>query len=181
MLSISASLALKDHFAMNDQFDELLLSVGCNRSVINHCKKVADATEKFSHHSFINQEMVRTGAAVHDIGRGKTHSLAHAQMGADLCREIGLPESISRIVECHIGAGITSDECTLSRLLPRDCVPTTIEEKIVAHADNTVQGSLILAVPDNIIATSSLSRKIRKRIYRLSMDMHYFWIDAISY
>lgn len=174
MPSINASPALKNHCAMSNQFEELLLSVGCNQSVIKHCKKVVDATEEFTHHSFINGDIVRTGAAVHDIGRAKTHSIAHAQIGADLCRKLGLPETISRIVECHIGAGLTSDECTLLRLLPRDCIPTTIEEKIVAHADNMVQGSWITSVPDNVVTTGLLSRKIRKRIYRLSMDMHYF-------
>ena len=159
---------------MNNFYDKLLLTIGCSQSVIQHCKKVVEATEKFSNHSFFNNDLVKRGAIFHDIGRSKTHSIAYAQIGAEMCRQMGLPEPIARIVECHIGAGLTSDECTLLRLVPRDCIPKTIEEKIVAHADNTVQRKRINTVLDNVVSMVFLNRKIRKRIYRLSIDMQYF-------
>jgi len=159
---------------MNNFYDKFLLTIGCSQSVIQHCKKVVEATEKFSNHSFINKDLVKRGAIFHDIGRSKTHSIAHAQIGAEMCRQMGLPEPVARIVECHIGAGLTSDECTLLRLAPRDCIPKTIEEKIVAHADNTVQRKQINTVLDNVVSMVFLNRKIRKRIYRLSIDMQYF-------
>jgi hypothetical protein len=40
---------------------------------------------------------------------------------------------VARIIECHTGAGLTSDECTLLNLWPRDCIPRSIEERIVAR------------------------------------------------
>mgnify|MGYP003798013201 CR=1 FL=1 len=80
----------------------------------------------------MDREILLTGAMLHDIGRGFTHDLTHAQKGAAYCREQGLPDGIVRIVECHTGAGLTADECTLLRLLPVDCIPRTPEEKVVA-------------------------------------------------
>ena len=50
---------------------------------------------------------------LHDIGRSRTHDIRHAQCGADLVREMGMGENLARIVECHTGAGLSADECTL--------------------------------------------------------------------
>ena len=75
---------------------------------------------------------------LHDIGRGVSHGISHAQAGAAwLYRGFS---AVARIVERHIGAGLSADECTLLRLVPRDCVPATLEEKIVTNADNLVAG-----------------------------------------
>jgi uncharacterized protein len=108
---------------------------------------------------------------LHDIGRGNTHSIGHAQRGADLLREKGFHEEIARIVECHTGAGLTADECTLLGLLPRDCMPQTIEEKIVTHSDNLIAGSTRVIIDEEIAAAVHLPRKIRKRMYRLANDV----------
>ena len=88
----------------------------------------------------VNRDLVRAGAMLHDIGRGVTHGIDHAQRGAALAGSLGLDERIVSIIERHIGAGLTADECSLARLIPRDCLPVTIEEKIVANADNLVHG-----------------------------------------
>jgi uncharacterized protein len=111
------------------------------------------------------------GALLHDIGRGGTHSIGHAQRGADLLREKGFPKRLVRIVECHTGAGLTADECTLLGLAPRDCIPQTIEEKIVTHADNLVAGSTRVTIDEEIAGAIHLPRKIRKRMYRLANEV----------
>ena len=45
------------------------------------------------------------------------------------------------IIERHIGAGITESEAEKLGLPKKSYVPETIEEKIVAHADNLTSGS----------------------------------------
>lgn len=85
-----------------------------------------------------DKELVSRGALLHDIGRGKTHGISHAALGADIARELGLPDEISNIIERHIGAGITKSEAEKLGLPIRNYIPKTLEEKIVAHADNLI-------------------------------------------
>jgi uncharacterized protein len=80
-------------------------------------------------------------------------------------------EAIARIVECHTGAGLTADECTLLGLSPRDCMPCTAEEKIVTHADNLIAGKKRVTIHQSIGSAVHLPRKVRKRMYRLSCDV----------
>ncbi len=121
-----------------------------------------------------DRELVRAGAMLHDIGRGKTHSIAHAQIGADFCRSMGLPEEQARIIECHTGAGLSADECTLLGLLPRDCMPRTLEEKIVTNADNLTGGSDRITIDEHLASAFFLPRKTRHRIYRLWLEVELF-------
>jgi len=108
---------------------------------------------------------------LHDIGRGKTHAIGHAQAGAETCRSLNIPEPVARIVERHIGAGLTADECTLLGLIPRDCMPQTAEEKIVAHADNLIAGSRRTTLHETMDSAYHLNRKIRQRMYRLAREV----------
>ena len=45
------------------------------------------------------------------------------------------------IIERHIGAGITKEEAKSLGLPERSYMPQTLEEKIVAHADNLISGT----------------------------------------
>ncbi len=149
-------------------FDGFLRTAGCSRKVIAHCHRVRDLALSYCDHSGIaDRKLVNAGALLHDIGRGKTHSLFHAQAGAAWCRSNGLPEPVARIVERHIGAGLTADECTLLRILPIDCVPVSMEEKIVANADNLIRGGQEVSILEHLGSHPYLDRKTRNRIYRL--------------
>lgn len=150
----------------------LLRQAGCSVKVIAHCQAVCEcALEYASNIDLVDLSLVRTGAMLHDIGRGSTHSIAHGQKGADIIRSLDLPETVARIVECHTGAGITADECTLLGLLPRDCMPHTIEEKIVTHADNCIAGVTRISIDESIASAIHLPKKIRKRMYHLSREV----------
>ena len=150
----------------------MLRQAGCSANVIAHCQAVCDcALEYASGSDLANFSLVRTGAMLHDIGRGSTHSIAHGQEGADIIRFLNLPETVARIVECHVGAGLTADECTLLGLYPRDCMPTTIEEKIVTHADNCIAGVTRIRIDESIASAIHLPRKIRKRMYHLACEV----------
>jgi uncharacterized protein len=76
------------------------------------------------------------------MGRSRSHEVDHAVRGAEIAREIGLPEKLIQIIERHIGAGIPDDEAQ-ELGLPMGCyIPETLEEKIVAYADKLIAGRL---------------------------------------
>ena len=157
---------------LQQPFEKILLDAGCRPKVIAHCRAVTDcALEYAGKNPEIDSDLVLAGAMLHDIGRGSTHTIHHAQVGADLLRSRGYPEELARIVECHTGAGLTADECTLLGLAPRDCIPKTAEEKIVAHADNLIAGHRRVSIEDSIGSAIHLPKKARKRMYQLASDV----------
>lgn len=87
----------------------------------------------------VDLDLVRSGALLHDVGRGKTHEINHGVVGADIARGLGLSESIIKIIERHIGGGIPADEAEDLGLPPRSYMPVSIEEKIVSYADKLVE------------------------------------------
>jgi uncharacterized protein len=132
----------------------LLVSKGCSPDVIEHCRAVAEYAKKIAlavnentkrkgHPSNIDTDAVFLGALLHDIGRSKTHGIGHAVAGAKIAVENGLDEKIIKIIERHIGAGIPKEEASGLGLPEKDYMPVTIEEKIVAHADNLIFGKNI--------------------------------------
>lgn len=152
--------------------EEMLREAGCSEKVIAHCGVVRDvACEYAQRNPTVDFSLVEEGALLHDIGRGNTHSIAHAQAGADLLRAKGFSEKLARIVECHTGAGLTPDECSLLGLEPRDCIPATIEEKIVCHADNLVAGTKRINIEQSIESSSYLPGKFRERMDRLAAEV----------
>ncbi|MFA4876597.1 MAG: HD domain-containing protein [Methanoregula sp.] len=155
-----------------EHFERMLHKAGCSEKVIAHCRAVtACAREYASNNPDSDLNLVIAGAMLHDIGRSSTHSIHHAQEGADLLRHLGQPEALARIVECHTGAGLTADECTVLGLIPRDCVPSTLEEKIVCHADNLIAGRHRVSIGESIGSAIHLPKKVRKRMYRLSGEV----------
>ena len=155
-----------------EQFIDLLKKAGCKPKVIAHCRAVCDCAREYAKKTpLADTDLVVAGALLHDIGRGNTHSIGHAQRGADLLRGMKYPERLARIVECHTGAGLSADECTLLGLLPRDCIPQTIEEKIVTNADNLIAGARRVTIEEEIAGAIHLPRKIRKRMYRLFFEV----------
>lgn len=101
---------------------------------------VAIAERAANQHLSVNLNLVARGALLHDIGRSVTQDLRHAYIGADLVRETGWSEPLACIVERHTGAGIGDGDARLHGLPERDYVPHTLEERIVAHADNLYSG-----------------------------------------
>jgi uncharacterized protein len=154
------------------QYERLLRDAGCSQKVIAHCHAVTDcALELAGNNSLIDRDLLEAGAMLHDIGRGRTHSIQHAQDGADICRSLLIAEPVARIVERHTGAGLTADECTLLHLLPRDCIPLSIEERIVAHADNLMEGTRKGSIERSLGSAIHLKRRIRRRLYHLALDV----------
>jgi len=152
--------------------EDLLRTAGCSRKVIDHCKAVRDCALSYARRcKDADIALVEAGAMLHDIGRSVTHSIAHAQAGADLLRKQGFPEDIVRIVECHTGAGLTAEECVALGLDARDCVPKTIEEKIVAHADNLIAGTRLMTIDECLLKAAHLPEEARRRMAELSQEV----------
>jgi uncharacterized protein (TIGR00295 family) len=120
---------------------ELLRETGCSDTVIKHCKAVRDVAVCIAQKAHGDVALVEAGALLHDIGRSKTHGIRHGVEGAKIARKLGLPMSIVCIIERHLGAGIPKEEAGALGLPVKSYMPQTLEEKIVAHADNLIDDS----------------------------------------
>lgn len=121
---------------------EILKGLNCPSHLIEHsmavCRKAVDISSNFSS---VNIELVKTGAILHDIGRCRTNSIDHAIVGAEILKDLGFADAVVNIALRHIGAGIPKKEAEILGLPPKDYIPTSLEERIVAHADNLIHGS----------------------------------------
>lgn len=111
-----------------------------NNDLILHTLDVLDRALELRENFGGDLKLVTAGAILHDIGRTVTHDVSHGVEGGEIVREKGWDESLAKIVERHIGGGITKDEAAKQGLPVRDYLPETLEEKIVCHADNTAGG-----------------------------------------
>lgn len=84
----------------------------------------------------VDEDLILAGALLHDIGRARDLLMRHAVEGVDIATGLGLPQQIINIIERHIGAGLDAQEAERLGLPKKDYIPLTLEEKIVAHADN---------------------------------------------
>ena len=126
----------------------ILKDFNCPFYIIEHSMAVSNKAQDMASNfmdktgSSIDMEQIETGALLHDIGRTKTHTIKHAIEGAEILKSLNFPENIIKITIKHIGAGIPPNEAKILGLPPGDYMPHTLEEKIVAHADNLVNGTV---------------------------------------
>jgi uncharacterized protein len=140
----------------------ILHGLGCSDEVIAHCKLVSRIAKNIANTCKakgidVDVDLVVIGGLLHDLGRSKTHSIQHGVLGAKLARKMGLPKKLIRIIERHIGAGISSEEAVFLGLPEKDYLPQTLEEKIVAYADKMAMGDR--------------QGKIDSEIHRLSQEL----------
>lgn len=139
-----------------DALDILKIS-GCSKKVIAHCVAVADLALsmglKLENVGLnVDLELVEIGGLLHDLGRAKSHGIDHAVLGVDIAKKNHIEPAVQEIIRRHIGAGITREEAKKVGLPDDDYMPVTLEQKIVAHADNLLIGTERI----------SLDRRIRK-------------------
>lgn len=132
--------ALHERFAPNREAFEL---------VHTHCRIVCRIAEQVLTRAGAGLDiaLVRAGCLLHDIGVYRLYRpsgeidhasyLRHGVLGAELLREVGLPEALRRFCCRHTGVGITRDDVVRLRLpLPaRDFCAETGEEHVVMYAD----------------------------------------------
>ncbi len=141
---------------------KILKTSGCSPQVIRHCKAVSNLAvriaEKCKRNGVeVDLNLVRIGALLHDIGRSKTHSVHHPIVGSKIARSFNLPEQIIRIIERHLGGGLTAKEASELGWPCEDYLPETIEEKIVTYADKLIDGERIVPIQETI---KKLSRRL---------------------
>lgn len=131
-----------------DEALAMLRSVGCPPGVIKHCERVADLALSLARACLragleVDLELVEVGALLHDMGRARTHSIGHVFLGAEMARELGLPDEVVRIILTHAG-GVRPELAEAFGWPPGDYGPEGIEEKIVAYADKLVRGPSVV-------------------------------------
>lgn len=137
-------------------------------NVIEHSKAVyKKAMVIAANFKNADKDLIKKGALLHDIGRSKTHGISHAVEGAKIVKQYGYPEEVQNIVERHIGAGITEEESVKLGLPKKSYIPQTIEEKIVAHADNLLSGTKDVNIDFDIAKWKRKIDKPEENIKRL--------------
>ena len=125
---------------------DLLWDAGCKKRVVVHCATVRAVAEAIADGiPQADKELIIAGALLHDIGRSVDHSIMHASIGAQIAEKKGLSPAIVDIIRKHTGAGLDDDDVREMGLPPGDYMPKTLEEKIVAHADNMVSDNRIVS------------------------------------
>ncbi|MBM3308780.1 MAG: TIGR00295 family protein [Candidatus Altiarchaeales archaeon] len=154
----------------------LLKKCGCNREVIKHCTAVSKESLKLARRlkkkGFkVDLNFIETASLLHDIGRSRTHGIRHGLEGSRILKKY--PKYAS-VCKKHIGAGIDKKEAERLGLPAGNYIPKTIEEKIITHIDNTIEGSKKIPIEKTIKAyNKKLGKKhpATKRIIRLSEYM----------
>lgn len=163
-----------------DEYIRYLKEAGCEPRVIAHCLKVRDVAVRIADQIQsaglipVDRDLVAAGAVLHDIGRSQTHGMDHADVSGAICRSTGLSPAICRIVERHVGAGLTGKERIEFGLSAEDRLPESIEEKIVAHADNLVKGTRVISRYEMEQATLKFPDEVRKRFASLADELEYY-------
>jgi uncharacterized protein (TIGR00295 family) len=127
-----------DNIPTPEKCIKILEENGCSKEVIRHCKAVRDVAIKIANKTDADVELVEAGALLHDIGRSKTHGIFHAIEGVKIAKNLGVSDKIIKIIERHIGAGISAEVAKKLKLPNKDFIPETLEEKIVCHSDNLI-------------------------------------------
>jgi uncharacterized protein len=162
----------------------LLRRSGCSPDVIEHCKTVASYAREIAldirncalkreAQVKIDVDLVFTGGLLHDIGRSKTHGIFHAVEGARIAVDNGLDIKLVNIIERHIGAGIPEEDAVGLGLPAKDYMPLTLEEKIVAHADNLTSGTRVGTLNELVarLNNKNLDEKTIQRIIKLNNEI----------
>ena len=91
----------------------------------------------------VDLELLEMGGYLHDIGRSVTHGVRHGIESGKILRKLGFSEPLIKLVERHVGAGITKEEATKLGLPSQNYIPETLEEKILAYADKFLESELV--------------------------------------
>jgi uncharacterized protein len=133
---------------------ELLKESGCEKRVVEHCKAVSRQALKIARRikktgRNVDVDFIETAGLLHDIGRSVTHGICHGIEGGRMLKDY---PRYARACRRHIGAGIDRTEAGKLGLPAGIYTPKTLEEKIIAHADNTIEGSKTVPIEKTIKA-----------------------------
>lgn len=149
----------------------MLKEAGADDKLVAHCRAVTALALKIASKckGDVDIELVKIGALLHDIGRTNNHGITHAVEGAKILRKLGLPPEVIKIAERHIGGGLKIGDAERLGLPKKSYMPKTLEEKIVAHADNLISGSRRAPVSE---AISQMIRLQEEEAARRILSLH---------
>lgn len=151
----------------------ILKNAGCSPRIILHCRTVKVVADVIAENiSEADPDLVSAGALLHDLGRARDHTILHAAIGAVMAEEMGLPSEIVEIIRRHTGAGLDRQDIEEHGMPLGDYIPRTIEQKIVAEADNLVSDSVI--VPHHVPAEKLIRKDAPRgaeRVYALHKEL----------
>jgi uncharacterized protein/tRNA (cytidine56-2'-O)-methyltransferase len=122
----------------------MLREAGCKKRVVVHCCTVAAVAEEMMRNIEADKQLVLAGSLLHDIGRSVDNGIMHAIIGSEMIEKMGFSNELVSVVRKHTGAGLDDADVREMGLPPGDYMPKTIEEKIVAHADNLVSDNYVV-------------------------------------
>lgn len=161
-----------------DQALQFLRAQKCPENVVEHCICVSEEAVRIAQEcqkrgDFVDVDLVEIGALLHDVGRSVSHGMDHAVIGARLASDAGFDIFVVNIIKKHIGGGIGPDEIKLYNLPVDDYIPETLEEKIVAHADNLYQGLDKITIFEriDILKKRGVSKEALNRIICLAQEI----------
>ena len=127
-------------YSIRDDDLALLRRAGVAEEDVDHSLKVARKALDFARRTgaSVDMEFVGRAALFHDLGKAQTHAIEHGMLGAEAGKKLGLPESITAIMEKHIRGGLTDAEAIELGLPVKDYSLKTLEERIIIYADRLV-------------------------------------------
>lgn len=145
----------------------ILQDAGCPERVIIHCCTVKTLALRIAELCGADHDLVSSGALLHDLGRCRDMGMRHAVIGAEMAEALGLSDELVEIIRRHIGAGIDEEEAEEMGLPPVDYFPRTLEQKVVAHADNLTWDNRL--VPCRVTVEKLISRSRYRGAERIEM------------
>lgn len=140
------------------RFEEALslLKRKCSLEVVKHSLAVSKLALKIARKLRdegyeVDLNFIKTASLLHDIGRAKTHGIKHGIEGGKILRKLNFPEELVSVCENHLGGGIDKQEAKKLGLPSKNYLPKTLEEKIIAHADNLIAGDKEVPLEKTII------------------------------
>lgn len=130
-----------DYYPDEKDCMDILINRGADGRLIGHSIAVNTVATAISEHIECDKRVVIAGSLLHDVGRTATNGIMHAVESYRICQEEHVSMKICNAVLKHTGAGITVEEAKGLGLPSLGFMPQTIEEKIVACADNLIKGS----------------------------------------
>lgn len=129
-----------NRFTIRETDIDLLRKAGVSEEDIAHSVKVAEKALEIAARVSreMEMELVGRGALFHDLGKARTHEIEHGRVGAEIGLEMGLPASITAVMEKHIRGGLTAEEAVDLGLPVKDYALSTLEERVIIYADRLV-------------------------------------------
>lgn len=135
---------MSESYALRADDLALLRAAGMSEPDMEHSLRVAEKALDIARRitiagkASVDMELIGRGALFHDLGKAKTHDIAHGKIGAEMGMALGLPVVITDIMEKHIRGGLSAEEATELGLPVKDYTLRTLEERIVIYADRIV-------------------------------------------